>query len=64
MKIQILRTGCANCRELEMRLAEAVAKSGWTDVPVERVDATGQRPTYSRYENLVRSVEIGSRLNV
>ena len=38
MKIQVLGTGCHNCLELEMRLAEAVAKSGWTDVKVERVD--------------------------
>jgi hypothetical protein len=38
MKIQILGTGCHNCLELEMRLAQAVAKSGRTDVKVERVD--------------------------
>ena len=38
MKIQILGTGCHNCLELEMRLAEAVAKSGRRDVEVERVD--------------------------
>lgn len=38
MKIQILGTGCHNCLELEMRLAEAVAKSGRTDVVVERMD--------------------------
>jgi hypothetical protein len=38
MKIQILGTGCHNCLELERRLAEAVAKSGRTDVEVERVD--------------------------
>jgi Thioredoxin domain len=38
MKIQVLGTGCHNCLELEMRLAEAVAKSGRTDVTVERVD--------------------------
>ncbi|HLF73039.1 MAG TPA: thioredoxin family protein [Anaerolineales bacterium] len=38
MKIQILGTGCHNCLELEMRLAEAVARSGRTDVQVERVD--------------------------
>ena len=38
MKIQILGTGCHNCLELEMRLAEAVAKSGRTDVEVERED--------------------------
>jgi hypothetical protein len=38
MKIQILGTGCHNCLELERRLAEAVAKSGQTDVEVERLD--------------------------
>jgi len=38
MKIQILGTGCHNCLELEIRLAEAVTKSGRTDVKVERVD--------------------------
>ena len=38
MKIQILGTGCHNCLELEMRLAEVVSKSGRTDVEVERVD--------------------------
>jgi hypothetical protein len=38
MKIQILGTGCHNCLELEMRLAEAVANSGRTDVAVERID--------------------------
>jgi hypothetical protein len=38
MKIQILGTGCHKCLELEMRLAQAVAKSGRTDVKVERVD--------------------------
>jgi hypothetical protein len=38
MKIQILGTGCHNCLELERRLAEAVTKSGRTDVEVERVD--------------------------
>jgi len=38
MKIQIFGTGCHNCLELELRLAEAVAKSGRTDVEVERVD--------------------------
>ena len=36
MKIQILGTGCHNCLELEMRLAEAVARSGRTDVEVRR----------------------------
>lgn len=38
MKIQVLGTGCHNCLELEMRLAEAIAKSGRTDVEMERVD--------------------------
>lgn len=38
MKIQILGTGCHNCLELEMRLAEAIRKSGRNDVEVERVD--------------------------
>ena len=38
MKIQVLGTGCHNCLELEMRLAEAVRRSGRTDVEVERVD--------------------------
>ena len=38
MKIQIFGTGCHNCLELEMRLAEAVTKSGRTDIEVERVD--------------------------
>jgi predicted RNA methylase len=38
MKIQILGTGCYNCLELESRLAKAIAKSGRTDVEVERVD--------------------------
>lgn len=38
MKIQILGTGCHNCLELERRLAEAVTKSGLTDIEVERVD--------------------------
>ncbi|MEW6401308.1 MAG: thioredoxin family protein [Chloroflexota bacterium] len=38
MKIQILGTGCHNCLELEMRLAEAITRSGRTDVEVERVD--------------------------
>jgi hypothetical protein len=37
MKIQILGTGCHNCLELEMRLAEAVARSGRSDVEVTRV---------------------------
>ena len=38
MKIQILGTGCHNCLELEMRLAEAIARSGRAGVEVERVD--------------------------
>jgi hypothetical protein len=38
MKTQVLGTGCHNCLELEMRLAEAVQRSGRTDVVVERVD--------------------------
>lgn len=38
MKIQVLGTGCHNCLELELRLAEAVARSGRKDVVVERVD--------------------------
>ena len=38
MKIQILGTGCHNCLELEMRLAEAVTRLGRTDVEVERID--------------------------
>lgn len=38
MKIQILGTGCHNCLELEMRLAEAITRSGRSDVEVERVD--------------------------
>jgi hypothetical protein len=38
MKIQILGTGCHNCLELERRLAEAVTRSGRTDVEVERLD--------------------------
>lgn len=38
MKIQILGTGCHNCLELEMRLAEAITKSGRSDVTVERID--------------------------
>ena len=36
MKIQILGTGCHNCLELEMRLAEAIARSGRTNVEVQR----------------------------
>lgn len=38
MKIQILGTGCHNCLELERRLADAIVKSGRTDVEVERLD--------------------------
>ena len=38
MKIEILGTGCHNCLELELRLAETVAKSGRSDVQVERVE--------------------------
>jgi hypothetical protein len=38
MKIQILGTGCHNCLELERRLAKAIARSGRTDVRVERED--------------------------
>ena len=38
MKIQILGTGCHNCLELELRLAEAIKKSGRADVEAERVD--------------------------
>lgn len=38
MKIQVLGTGCYNCLELEMRLAEAITKSERADVEVERVD--------------------------
>ena len=36
MKIQILGTGCHKCLELKMQLAEAVARSGRTDLEVER----------------------------
>lgn len=38
MKIQVLGTGCHNCIELERRLADAIAKSGRSDVTVERID--------------------------
>ena len=38
MKIQILGTGCHNCLELEMQLADAIDKSGRTDVQLERID--------------------------
>ena len=36
--IQVLGTGCHNCLELERRLAEALVKSGRTDVQIERLD--------------------------
>jgi len=36
--IKVLGTGCHNCLELERRLAEVIAKSGRTDIQVERVD--------------------------
>lgn len=38
MKIQVLGTGCHNCLELELRLAEVVQRSGRTDITVERID--------------------------
>ena len=38
MKIQIPGTGCHNCLELELRLAEAISRSGRIVVEVERVD--------------------------
>lgn len=38
MKIQVLGTGCHNCLELEMRLAEVVQRLGRTDISIERVD--------------------------
>ena len=38
MKIQVLGTGCHNCLELEMRLAEAIQRLGRTDIVVERVE--------------------------
>jgi hypothetical protein len=38
MKIQVLGTGCHNCLELEMRLAEAVRRLDRTDLEVERID--------------------------
>jgi hypothetical protein len=49
MKIQVLGTGCHNCLELEMRLAEAIAKLGRTDLEVERVD---DERTIRRYMSL------------
>jgi hypothetical protein len=38
MKIQVLGTGCHNCLELEIRLAEAIKRLGRNDIAVERVD--------------------------
>lgn len=38
MKIQIPSTGCHDCFELEIRLAEAIRRSGRTDIVVECVD--------------------------
>ncbi len=38
MKIQVLGTGCHNCLELEMRLAEAIHRLELTGITVERVD--------------------------
>ena len=38
MKIHILGTGCHNCIELELRLAEAITRSGRNDVNMERID--------------------------
>lgn len=38
MKIQVLGTGCHNCLELEMWLAEAVRRLDRTDLEVERID--------------------------
>lgn len=38
MKIQILGTGCHNGIELELRLAEAITKSGRDDVTMERIN--------------------------
>ncbi len=36
--ITVLGTGCHNCLELEMRLADALVQLGRSDVKVERVD--------------------------
>jgi hypothetical protein len=38
MKIQVLGTGCHNCLELEMRLAEAIQRLRRIDIMVERID--------------------------
>lgn len=37
MKIEILGTGCAKCNDLEMKVKQAVAKSG-KFVQIEKVD--------------------------
>ncbi|MEW5938638.1 MAG: thioredoxin family protein [Chloroflexota bacterium] len=38
MKIEILGTGCYNCVELEMLIADVLKELGRTEVRVERVD--------------------------
>jgi hypothetical protein len=38
LKIEILGTGCHNCLELELRLAEIVRELGLAGVEIERVD--------------------------
>lgn len=38
MKIEVLGTGCYNCVELEMLLADVLKELGRTDVEVVRVD--------------------------
>lgn len=38
MKIEILGTGCYNCVELEMLIADVLKQLGKTDVEVVRVD--------------------------
>jgi hypothetical protein len=38
MKIEILGTGCYNCVELEMLIADVLKELGRTDVEVARVD--------------------------
>lgn len=38
MKIEILGTGCYNCVELEMLIADVLPQLGRTDVEVVRVD--------------------------
>jgi len=38
VKIEILGTGCYNCVELEMRIADVLRELGRTDVEVARVD--------------------------